>query len=442
MLDTEMVQALPGMLYGDHTRVTLLSRVLRQMGQPDHAFQIIHVCGTNGKGSTSAMVASILQTMGYQVGLFSSTQVMSVEESIQINQTEISSKDFNQTLQTVQWTLQEMGLAPDTDLSYFETLVLVALVYFKQQAVDYVVWECGLGGELDATNAVDRVAYTLFTKISLDHTAILGDSLTAIATTKSKIIRPKTPVIIAPNQATAAVKVLQVEGQRQQVPITMSTTDWLRLNQLTPSGQSVRLTMPNQPAITITLALAGTYQLENLATALTWYRQFCQDQNHELDGTVLKTALAQVQLPGRFERLSNQPLIVIDGAHNPDGMRQFVASVQERYADYDLTIITGFLKDKAVLDCLQLLTQLSATFILTEPQNPDQRQLPVAELVMLYEQLTHQTVISSSSIEQALTKANQQPLGQRPRVILVVGSFYLLKTVRQLVLNQGGSNAN
>ncbi|MEJ1320855.1 Mur ligase family protein [Latilactobacillus sakei] len=218
MQDEEMVTQLPGMLYGEDERVTLLRQILKAMGHPDHAFSIIHVCGTNGKGSTSAMIAAILQASGYSVGLFTSPHIMAVEESIQINRQLISKAQFARLLTTVQTVLKKLGFDPTTDLSYFETLVLVALVYFKQQQVDYVLWECGLGGALDATNAVDRVAYTLFTKISLDHMALLGDTIEAIATTKSKIIRPQTPVIVAPEQTKTTLHVLQAEVRRQSAP--------------------------------------------------------------------------------------------------------------------------------------------------------------------------------------------------------------------------------
>lgn len=435
MQDEEMVTQLPGMLYGEGERVTLLRQILKAMGQPDHAFSIIHVCGTNGKGSTSAMIAAILQASGYSVGLFTSPHIMAVEESIQINRQLISKAQFERLLTTVQTVLKKLGFDPTTDLSYFETLVLVALVYFKQQQVDYVLWECGLGGELDATNAVDRVAYTLFTKISLDHTALLGDTIEAIATTKSKIIRPQTPVIVAPEQTTIALTVLEAEAKQQSAPLQIAPRDWLVTSHPTSAGQAVTVKLPEREPLTISLALAGTYQLENLLTVLTWYRQFCRDQGQALDEAVLQRALGQVSLPGRFERLSTKPLVVIDGAHNPDGIRQFVRSVQERYGDYDLTIVTGFLKDKAVAECLQLLTQLPARFILTTPINPDDRQLPIAELGALYTQITGQTALKYPAIEAALKAASQPATGNKPQVILVVGSFYLLKTVRQYFLN-------
>ncbi|SON73378.1 bifunctional folylpolyglutamate synthase/dihydrofolate synthase [Latilactobacillus sakei] len=436
MQDEEMVTQLPGMLYGEDERVTLLRQILKAMGQPDHAFSIIHVCGTNGKGSTSAMIAAILQASGYSVGLFTSPHIMAVEESIQINRQLISKAQFERLLATVQTVLKKLGFDPTTDLSYFETLVLVALVYFKQQQVDYVLWECGLGGELDATNAVDRVAYTLFTKISLDHMALLGDTIEAIATTKSKIIRPQTPVIVAPEQTKTALHVLEAEAKRQSALLQIAPRDWFVTSHPTSAGQEVTVKLPEREPLTVSLALAGTsYQLENLLTVLTWYRQFCRDQGHAVDEIVLQRALGQVRLPGRFERLATEPLVVIDGAHNPDGIRQFVRSVQERYGGYDLTIVTGFLKDKAVAECLQLLTQLPARFILTTPINQDDRQLPVAELGALYTQITGQTAPEYPAIEAALKAASQPATGNKPQVILVVGSFYLLKTVRQHFLS-------
>ena len=432
MKNTEMITQFSGMRYGALERVLTLSRLLNQLGQPDHAFKIIHICGTNGKGSTGTVIARLLQAQGYRVGLFTSPYIMCVEESIQINQQPISSAQFNQTLNGVQQALKVLGIMPKTTVSYFEMLVLVALVYFQQQAVDYLILECGLGGQLDATNAIDQAAYTIFTKISLDHTAILGKTIQAIATTKSKIIRPKTPVVIAPHQDAVAQAVLTAEAHRKNAPLLAANLNWIKANQPTASGQKVTLKLPDCPEFSVEFSLAGHYQLENLATALVWYQRFCEDQRRPIDRQVVQTALAAVHLPGRFEQLHTAPVVIADGAHNPDGIQQLVASVKERYPRQSFVIVTGFLKDKDVQTCLKYLTTLPAQFIVTEPVNPDRRALSANTLQRLLQTITTQSVTTQVSIKEALLTAQQIALTRQSKpIILVVGSFYLLKTVRQ-----------
>lgn len=425
----DLTETFTGFLYDQGDRIGLLKQVLATLGNPDTDFSIIHVCGTNGKGSTSLMIAAILQQMGYRVGLFTSPFIGDVTNSVQVNQKPISQRrlttyfdSLKQTMATATFNQQQ--------LSEFEALFVAAMMAFSDEKVDYVVLECGLGGELDATNAVKTTMYSIFTKIGMDHVGILGDTIEQIATTKSKIIRPHNTTISAPNQRPEALQIIKKEAEQK-------AANFLDAADLTvsfyPKTSMVAYQIGHKQG-QFTFGLQGAYQLENVRTVVRWLLSFASDRpTIELD-RLLSQSLGKLNVPGRFELISDQPRLILDGAHNVDAITAFVQTVNQQFQSQQKLIITGFLADKDYADNIKLLSQIpNAAFWLTTPDN-EQRQL---DPVILQKLLATQTGVTYPVIAdpiQALKAAVKEAASQPDTVIFVVWSFYLLNPIRTFIL--------
>ncbi|MBG9979785.1 bifunctional folylpolyglutamate synthase/dihydrofolate synthase [Facklamia sp. DSM 111018] len=416
----------PNILYGEGDRITLLKRLLKELGQPDQAFKIIHIAGTNGKGSTSTMISALLKLHYDRIGLFTSPHLYTERESIVVNHEMIASTTFYSCLEQVYQAALTMGLQPEEDLSQFETTFLVAMVYFANRVCDYVVIECGLGGALDATNAIGDSEYAIVTKIGLDHLNLLGDNLEAIAHTKAGIIRPQRTVVLAPFQREGVETIIRNKTESQASTFIRVEEDFIMKDE---SG-TYYINDPAYKDFSIQLGLKGTYQQENLATVMAWYLTWLKQNNRTFQITNINKALENLSLPGRFEWIQNDPAIILDAAHNVDAIEEFITSLKEEFGQQKVTLICGFLKDKDVPRIVERLVTLNADFILTQVDHPD-RYMPIEQLQALFEAyaVPFQTHVEPrEALEQSL-KDQQTPL-------LIVGSFYLIKVVRSDLLGK------
>jgi len=418
-----LIDELPKFLYDAGDRIAVLQKILVQLDHPDQKYQIIHVCGTNGKGSTSTMIAAVLKELGLKTGLFMSPHVIDIKESIKINGAEIPRAEFNRLELEIMVALSELEIDQHTGISYFEMLFLMATLYFAEQDCEYVVLECGMGGELDATNAITTSAYTIVTKIGLDHMAVLGNTLAEIVATKIKIIRENSFAVVAPNQKPRVIEQIEAEclgKNAQMVNAEMVIKNFEVVNgkgSAVVAGQIVKFEFP----------LKGQYQLENVQTVLAWYQVFAQ----QIDSTVLENALTNLSVVGRFETIKQQPLMIIDAAHNVDGIQMFKESLEAGYADYDKTIVMGFLNDKDVASCCEILATIDAQFILTEPEHAE-RALKAEELARIFCKYSKQPVeVVAEPVAAVNLAIKNEPLKS---VTFVVGSFYLIKVVRAQIM--------
>lgn len=428
------ISEFPSFLYDQGDRISLLKEILKVLGNPDKQFKIIHVCGTNGKGSTATMIASILRGLGERVGLFTSPYIGTILNGIQVDFKDISQDEFDAQLTLIEQALTRQPFR-NNQVSEFEAQFLAAMLYFANQKVTYVVLECGLGGELDATNAVFTTMYSIFTKIGLDHVGILGRNLTEIATTKSKIIRPHNTTIVAPNQPTPAFNVLQSEAHLKQA--TFLTTKHVRLNaNRNKNVIQINYELPNlNKSGHFNFNLVGIYQLENLATVLTWFFDFITKvTNQKSPDQILNQALSTLTIPGRFETVQQKPQIILDGAHNPDGIQAFTKTVNQLYSETPKIIVNGFLKDKSYEAAVKHLISLKNTsFIITEPVN-QKRELSPDKLSNVYFRLTGKHYPNFLSPIDALNAAIER--ADSNTIIFIVGSFYLLNPIRTYLLTR------
>ncbi|EIW12715.1 Dihydrofolate synthase / Folylpolyglutamate synthase [Lactiplantibacillus pentosus KCA1] len=426
------------MLANNHQRVPLLRRIMAHLGHPDHYYHVIHIAGTNGKGSTGAMLSSILQAQGYQVGRFSSPAINDAREQLQCNGTWISPAEFIDTYHEILPVLKNMGLAA-SDVSVFEWFFLISVVWFRNQNVQWAVIEAGLGGLYDATNALASPQLTVFTKIALDHTAILGPTITAIAQNKSKIIKPHTTVVTLADQHPDALAVLQTEALNQGVRLVTAKHAQLTITQQTLTQMTVDAHSQCFDWTQLTLGLGASYQLQNLQLVLTVV-SVLQRQQVNLTNAAVRTGLQQVSLPGRATVLQTDPLIIADGAHNPDGMRALVASAQTLLAGRHLIWVVGVLQDKAYPDMLAALLPTADVVITNTPANPE-RALPAAQLAQTATatltpafmtanaMATAPEILTATTITDALTQAQQRATPDS--AILVTGSFYVIRELQQ-----------
>lgn len=409
-------------LVGDNNRVPLLRKIVAALDNPDQHYHVIHIAGTNGKGSTGAMLSAILEAQGYRVCRFNSPAILNDREQIQFNHQWITEAEFIDSYNEIKPVVKRLGLAT-TAISIFEWQFLISLIWYRNQRADYVILEAGLGGLTDATNAISAPQLTVFTKIAMDHMQILGDTLTKIATQKSKITKPGTSVVTLYDQAPEALNVLQKEAQRQGVSLTAPKTAVTVLNR-SFSGMTVDLHSELFQWSALKLNVAGDFQVQNLTLVLTAVAVL-RTQNVRLTDDAVRTGLQQIQLPGRLTVISKRPLMVVDVAHNPDGMTALTISLKQLTEQHSLTWVVGFLADKAVTPMLQLLLPMADHVVTVTPDNP-KRALPGNELAQQIKQLSSQTDVQAAADMPQALKAARRTLPENG-MIVVAGSFYVAR---------------
>jgi dihydrofolate synthase/folylpolyglutamate synthase len=330
--------------------------LLGALGNPERRYTLVQVGGTNGKGSVSAMLAAMLKAAGRHVGLYTSPHLVSFRERIRVDGEAIAEDAVTDGVEALGTLIARF------DASMFEATTVLALDHFAAEAVDVAVLEVGLGGRLDATT-VGHPAVTVITRLDLDHQAVLGPTLADIAREKAAIIRsgvaitaaqdPEAAAIVAARAATAGVP-LQVEGEDLHV----------ELHHRDLRGQRLSMRGPGWALAPLTIPLLGHYQPQNalLATAAA----------HALGtpAAAIRTGLARVQWPGRFQVIGVQPTLVLDGAHNVAGARALVASLDAYFRGQALTLVLGILADKDARGMLDVLAPRAARLIVTAPSNP------------------------------------------------------------------------
>ncbi|OYU54714.1 MAG: dihydrofolate synthase [Chitinophagaceae bacterium BSSC1] len=321
------------------------------IGNPQHQFKTIHVAGTNGKGSTSHMLAAIFQAAGYKTGLYTSPHLKDFRERIKVNG-QVCSEEF-----VVDFTNQIEPLIQEISPSFFEITVAMAFDYFAKQEVDIAIIEVGLGGRLDSTNIIDP-ELSVITNIGFDHMNLLGQRLEEIAFEKAGIIKPNKPVVIGETLAETK-PVFLAKAASCKAPIHFAKDHFQIIDFETKSGHLMVTVskLNNQEQHHFELDLPGYYQTKNLLTVLTAIEQL-QMQGWKLDQQTVMHALKQVKkltgLHGRWEVIADDPLTVLDVGHNEDGIKEIVKQI-ELTGKQSLHIVIGMVKDKEIDKALQLL---------------------------------------------------------------------------------------
>ncbi len=388
--------------------LSAFGKLLARLGSPQNKYKIIHVAGTNGKGTVCTLLAHTLTCAGHKTGLFISPHLISPTERIQINNQQISEADFITSVQTVLSAQQE-------PLNFFELITTAAFVYFAAQHVQYVVLETGLGGRKDPTNVCSPVL-SIITSIGLDHTHVLGNTVAQIAAEKSGIIKPGIPVLCGevPTQAATVIE--------QAVVNNHTSLTWVRAGQ--PFYEYAYdfvngfTTLHTADRTEWNLHLLGGKQTQNACLVYAAALQL------GVAPSAIKTAFETISLPGRFERIKKaNTTFILDGAHNPQAMQELLAFWQKTpYSLQSPTLLCGFMKDKDFPQMLSLLAPHFARVIVTVP--PAARGAQAADFGPL---LNTPNITFEPSYQAAFA------LAQQASAVLCTGSFYLVGGVRALL---------
>lgn len=339
--------------------------LLAGLGNPQRHLRVVHVAGTNGKGSTCAFLASILQQAGYRTGLFTSPYIFEFAERIRVDGQNIPPDDLLEVTLAVRGVAEAMDDHP----TEFELMTAVAFMYFAQRECDICVVEVGLGGRLDSTNVLEGPEVCVITPIALDHMQVLGSTLEDIAGEKAGIMKPGVLVVCAPQQP-EAMGVIAARAVEQRAPLACVDADQV---QGTPADFSYRGWRR------VTLGLQGGYQVQNAATALETVGVL-RERGWNIPDDAVIAGLAETRWPGRFELLGHQPPFIVDGGHNPQGVQALIESLAQSYPERPVIFIFGVLADKDYETMArQMVAYAPARMIICiEPPNP--RALPTEEL--------------------------------------------------------------
>ena len=412
-------EKIPGIAYtAANYDLRRMEKLLKPLGDPHLGTKTVHIAGTKGKGSTAAMISQILVSAGYRTGLFTSPHLNTIRERMRINGAMISDAEFAALVSDIRPIVESVNKkATFGELTTFEILTAIVFTYFKRAGVDYQVLEVGLGGRLDATNVV-KPDVCVITSLSLDHTEILGDTVAKLAAEKAGIIKPGCIVVNAP-QSPDADRVIKAACQQQQAKLVQVGRDvtWRKVSG-DLSQQRLRVKGKNGN-YDLTVPLLGDYQLENAATALAAIEAL-QSLGTKISPRTISKGFQQVRWPGRFQILSHNPMVVVDGAHNAYSMKKLVENVK-KYFHYDRCfLVFGTSCDKDISGMARELETLSHQVIITSSSHP--RAASVKSLTEKFSQLGIKPVVVKN-VAQALSSA--QRAACKTDMILITGSLFV-----------------
>ena len=368
-------------VFGQQLGLETMRSLLRQMGDPQQSLRFLHIAGTNGKGSVAAMSQAVLTAAGYRTGLYTSPHLVSFCERIQIDGQLIPETDVARLVEQLQPLLER---AQPRYPTLFEVVTAIALQYFREQRVDVVVWETGLGGRLDATNVVTPLV-SVITNIAFDHQQYLGDTLAKIAAEKAGIIKPGVPVVTAAEGE--ALDVIRRVCAEQNAPLTVVTAGENR----TP--------------------LVGRHQAINCAVAEAALRA----SSLKITDEQMRTGFLRTRWPGRFEIVRCKPLTILDGAHNPHGAEALAATLREQFGGRKLTLILGVLRDKDYPTVCRILAPLAARILCVPVAS--ERTAPAEEIAVACRPVVAEVC---RNVAEAYAKSGDAD------VVVITGSLFLV----------------
>ena len=385
--------------------------LLQKMGNPQNQLQFVHIAGTNGKGSTAAMTASILRKAGYCTGLYTSPYIFRFHERMQVDGQCISDGELAEITEFVKPLAESMEDHP----TEFELVTCIAMEYFKRHHCDVVSLEVGMGGELDSTNVIQSPLVAVLTNIGLDHTEFLGDTLEKICETKSKIIKPGT-IAVTYREKPSVEAVIDARCKEVGAKWMPADFDSIHLVSASLEGQ----VFDWGPYLGIHLPLLGKHQLYNAAVVLTIVKAL-RERGLTISDEAMREGIASVSWPGRFELVARNPLFIVDGGHNPQCIEALVNNVREYLGGKRLTILTVVLADKDYGDMYQDMAQYAAAFVAVTP--PNLRALPAQELKVYLERFG-KPVTACDTVAEGVALAKK--LAGADGVVLAYGSLYMV----------------
>ncbi|WP_376769493.1 bifunctional folylpolyglutamate synthase/dihydrofolate synthase [Paenibacillus plantarum] len=414
--------------------------LMEKLGNPERRMKFIHVAGTNGKGSTCAYLASVLQACGYDVGTFTSPYLVRYTNRIQVNGADIEDDVLLRLVNEMKPIVDEIAATEVGPPTMFEISTALAILYFGKVAYpDYVVWETGLGGRLDSTNIVNPIV-TVITNVGHDHMDILGDTLELVAAEKAGIIKAGVPVITAVEPA-AIWSVIDQTAKAKKATL-YSLGDQFNLTEVNSEldHQSFQFNGPFRPIPNLSITLNGEHQLKNAAVAVMTLEVLRQYYATIVEDVDLQKGLVGTKWPGRLEMVSQEPRILIDGAHNPEGAATLAAALQNVYSYKKLHMMIGMLATKNHTGYLRHILPLVDTLIITEAnfhKKGDASLLADIASGLLQEMNLEVDIVVERDWKQALTLLTNRT--EQDDLAVVSGTLYLISDVRSWITYQTDS---
>lgn len=417
--------------FGSNYGLIRTEKILEYLGNPHKKLKCIHVAGTNGKGSTSTMITQILIESGYCVGMYTSPFLEEFEERIQINGESISKEDLSDIVTEVSNAVENVIQKGYGQPTQFEIITCVAFLYYSKQNVDYAVIEVGLGGRLDSTNVINPIV-SVIASISYDHTNILGNTLSEITYEKAGIIKPGVPVIIFPQQKEVSDildKICMERGSKCIKVLKENISFQKVIYENNNTFQTFQL-ISNNDIYNIKLSLLGKHQLFNCAVAVYTIEELI-NQGVNVNKIQILSALEKVVCPGRMEIMNYNPLVIIDGAHNTDGMRNLKESLSYYFKYSRIILILGILADKQVDDIIEEIVPISHKVVTVTPHN---NRAELAEKLMnkVYKLNNNCEYYDDyeTAFDQAFKYCNDEDM------LLISGSLYMIGDMRKIIINK------
>ena len=397
-----------------------IKALLKALGNPDESLKIIHVAGTNGKGSTSNFIYQVLLNTGYNVGLFTTPELTSYHDKFRYNGQMITDKEYSELLTNIKITAKANEINP----SAFEVLTALALLFFKKKNLDFVVLEVGMGGLEDATNAIKESIISVITPIAMDHADYLGDTLEKVAEAKAGIIK-KNGLVITSNTEPKVLKVIKETVNQKEGYLEIVDINGYEL--LDHNVFGIKFYYDNE---IYELSMAGIYQIENAILAMETLNLLRDIEGVEISEEAIVSGLKEANWPGRFEMICDDPLMIIDGAHNLAGAIALKSSLLSIFKNKKLLGIFSMLKDKPIDAVCGELMPVFEEIIITDVKNP--RATPIDELESLVKR--HHPSVTYESLE--YLKENLMELGKAYDAVIIFGSLYMIGAFKTIECNK------
>lgn len=421
-----------------------MRRLMQLMGDPQSAYPVIHIAGTKGKGSTAAMIASVLREAGYRTGLYTSPHLQDFTERIQVDGQPINREELVAGVDELKPYVEKID-----ELTTFELTTALGFAAFKKKKVDVAVVEVGLGGRLDATNIVEPVV-SVITSLSFDHMNVLGNSITEIAGEKAGIIKENRPVVLAPQWKEAAEVIVRVSSERN-APLTMIGRDYFYAERSRSlSGQTFNIWSKSEQELIneyissggrsdwepehYSIPLLGLHQVENASTAYAAL-ECVRSAGFAITKENITKGFEAVKWPGRFEIIQHEPLVIVDSAHNQDSALRLRLAMDDYLNGKPIILLFGASEDKDVQGMFTYLLPRVQSVVATRSEHP--RAMDPNILVELAHQFGKHAVFTDN-IETGLSEALR--LAGKEKVVMIAGSIFIAAAAREILLNNQTSN--
>lgn len=400
------------------------------LGNPQNELRFVHLAGTNGKGSTACMIASMMQAAGYRVGLYTSPFLIRFHERIRVNHTMISNDDLERLTEKVSAACRIISLPEGETIGAFEFTTALAFLYYVEQKCDIVVLETGLGGRYDATNIITSPEVCVITSVSLDHTEVLGDTIAQIAAEKAAILKPDALVVTALDQELETLTAIRTACRTTGAALIEFPYRYDDLH--SPFYELLRCDKNGAAFLYqeqgYTLSMLGFHQIKNALTAL-YAIEALRRRGWNIPIAAAVHGLAKARIPGRLERMRENPLILLDGAHNINGIQALCRFIDNYLKMQRLHIIMGMMRDKKYAVCIREAASRADVFYACAPEEPE-RALPAQSVAAVAESVCKQ-VYDCSGTEQALQMAIQA--ADAADCILICGSLHLVGEAEKIL---------